>query len=79
MSVQGEADVRPGTVVLSNPAVAGLCRWSGERLDPAALLKLSIFLREQDVPGEGDFIGPQVGTMLHARRMGWNFTSGKES
>ena len=37
VSVQGEADVRPGTVVLSNPANAGLCRWSGERLDPAAL------------------------------------------
>ena len=31
MSVQGEADVRPGTVCLSNPAGAGLCRWSGER------------------------------------------------
>ena len=43
------------------------------------VLELSIFLREQDVPGEGDFIGPQVGTMLHARRVGWSFTSGKES
>ena len=37
MSVQGEAGVRPGTVCLSNPANAGLCRESGERLDPAAL------------------------------------------
>ena len=31
VSFQGEADVSPGTVVLSNPANAGLCRWSGER------------------------------------------------
>ena len=36
VSFQGEEDVRPGTVVLSNPADAGLCRWSGERRDPAA-------------------------------------------
>ena len=36
VSFQGEEGVRPGTVVLSNPAVAGLCRWSGERQDPAA-------------------------------------------
>ena len=31
VSFQGEEDVRPGTIVLSNPADAGLCRWSGER------------------------------------------------
>ena len=48
--------------------------------DPAAwTVELSIFLREQDVLGEDDFLGPQMGTMLHAWRMGWNFTSRKES
>ena len=45
MSVQGEAD--PGTVCLSNPANAGLCRWSGERLDPAAWQWLTGLLRER--------------------------------
>ena len=47
--------------------------------NPAALFQLSIFLREQDVFGEDDFLGPQMGTMLHAWRMGWDFASGKES
>ena len=43
------------------------------------MAQLSIFLREQNVPGEDDLVGPQLGTVLHAWRMGWNLASRKES
>ena len=73
VSTRGEADGRPGESLFP-------CR--GVPQEPSSVLggaALSVFLSEKDVPGEGDLIRPQLGAVLHARRMGWNFAGGEES
>ena len=71
-----ESPAASTSLILPSGRTKPLVRGEGE--PGGVLIEPSIFLREQDMFGEDDFIRPHMGAVLHAWRVGWNFAFRKE-